>query len=88
MVLETSFCVGATVAISGIKIVLEIRIYNGARGTLIDFIYKDICGPNNQHGPQLPEAVFVDFPGLKLRNAEPWDRNNPTVSDNAYNPNT
>ena len=52
------------------------------------FIYRDVCGSNNQHGPHLPKAVVVDFSGLKLRNAEPWHRKNPTASDHAYNPNT
>ncbi len=88
MVLDTNLCIGATVAISGINIVPEIGLYNDTRGTIIDFIYTDICGPNNQHGPHLTESVVVDFPGLKLGNAEPWDRKNPLVSDYAYNPNT
>ncbi len=62
MVLDTDLCSGATVAISGINIMTEIGLYNGTRVTLIDFIYKDVCIPNNQHGPHLSEAVVVDFP--------------------------
>ena len=71
MVLEADLCVRATMKISGINIVPKIGLYNGARGTLIDFIYKDVCGPNNQHGPHLTEAVVVDCPGLNLGHAEP-----------------
>ena len=73
-------CVGATVAIQGRNIVPEAGLYNGARGTIIDFIYDSVCGPNNKQGAHLPRAVIVDFPGLKLGNAKPWDKQNPTVS--------
>ena len=80
MVLNTDLCVGATVALFGINIVPEAGLYNGARGTLIDFIFERPEGPNNRDGDYLPECVIVDFPGLKLNGAEPWDKNNPTVS--------
>ena len=84
MVLETDLCVGATVALSGINIVPEAGLYNGARGTLIDFIYDNPCGPNDKHGDHLPGCVIVDFPGLKLGAAEPWDKLNPTVSKSVH----
>ena len=80
MVLESDLCVGATVALSGMNIVPEAGLYNGARGKVIDFIYNTVCGPNDRHGDPLPICVIVDFPGLKLGNAKPWDSNNPTVS--------
>lgn len=80
MVLESDLCVGATVALSGLNIVPEAGLYNGARGEVIDFIYNTVCGPNDRHGDPLPICVIVDFPGLKLGNAKPWDSNNPTVS--------
>lgn len=81
MVLETDLCVGATVALSGINVVPEAGLYNGARGTLVDFIYEDPYGPNDKNGEHLPRCVIVDFPGLKLGAAKPWDRLNPTVSN-------
>jgi hypothetical protein len=81
MVLESDLCVGATVALSGINIVPEAGLYNGSRGTVIDFVYNTVCGPNDRHGDSLPICVIVDFPGLKLGNAMPWDALNPTVSD-------
>ncbi len=87
MVLDTNLYVRTTVAISGINIMPKIGLYNGARDTLIDFIYKDVYGPNNQHGPYFPEAAVVDFSGLKLGNANPWDKNNPTERDNTCSQN-
>ena len=84
MVLETDLCVGATNALSGINIVPEAGLYNGARGTLIDFIYRDPCGPNDKHGDHLPSCIVVDFPGLKLGNAKPWDSLNPMVRINKF----
>ena len=81
MVLETDLCVGATVGLSGNNIVPEAGLYNGARGKIIDFEYANPCGPNDTHGDHLPSCIIVDFPGLKLGNAKPWDRLNQTVSD-------
>ena len=77
---KTKICVHSKVAISGLNIIPEAGLYNGARGTIIDIIYDSVCGPNNKHGDHLPRYVIVDFPGLKLGNAQPWDHNNPTVS--------
>ena len=74
MVLECDLCVGEMVSLSGINIVPEAVLYNKARGKLIDFIYDNVCGPNDKHGGHLPKCVIVDFPGLKLGNAEPWDK--------------
>ena len=82
MVLEIDLCVGATVAFSGINIVPEAGLYNGARGTIINFILHDPCGPKDKHGEYLPSCLIVDFPGLKLGTAKPWDELNPTVSNN------
>ena len=50
MVLEFDLCVGAMVSLSGINIVPEAGLYNGARGKLIDFVYDNVCGPNDKHG--------------------------------------
>jgi hypothetical protein len=81
LVLQTDICVGASVAISGINIVPEVGLYNGARGTVIDIVYDDVVGPNNKHQYHLPRYVVVDFPGLKLpQHIPPWDKNHPTVS--------
>ena len=63
MVLECDLCVGAMVSLSGINIVPEDGLYNGAREKLIDFVYDNVCGPNNKHGGHLPKFVIVDFPG-------------------------
>lgn len=71
---------GAPVAINGINIVPEAGLYNGARGWVIDIVYDTVEGPNNQLQNHLPRYVVVDFPGLKLGKAKPWDENNPTVS--------
>ncbi|KAL7543193.1 hypothetical protein ACHAWF_007334 [Thalassiosira exigua] len=61
MVLQTDLCIGATVTISSINIVPKAGLYNGARGTIVDYL-----------------CAIVDFPGLKLGNAKPWDELNPT----------
>ncbi len=81
MVLDTYLCVWATVALSGINIVPEAGLYNGVQGKLIDFIYKGPCGPNDKHGEHLLSCIIIDFLGLKLGNAKPWNRLNPTVSE-------
>ena len=80
MVLQTDLCIGASVEISGINIVPEAGLYNGARGTIVDYVFDTVCGPNDKQGDHLPRCVIVDFPGLKLGNAKPWDELNPTVS--------
>jgi hypothetical protein len=82
MVLQTDLCVGATVALSGVNIVPEAGLYNGARGQIVDFVYDNhqVCGPNDKQGDHLPRCVIVDFPGFRRGTAEPWDENNPTVS--------
>ena len=77
---HTDLCVGATVAISGHNIVPEAGLFNGARGTIVDFVYDTVCGPNDKQNDFLPKAVIVDFPGFKHKDALPWDRNNPSVS--------
>jgi len=74
MVLHTDICVGATVSICGINIVPEAGLYNGARGTVVDIIYDTVEGPNNKQEGHLPRYVVVNFPGLKLGDAEPWDK--------------
>ena len=81
MVLECDLCVGAMVLLSEINIITEAGLYNGARGKLIDFVYDNVCGPNDKQGGHLPKCVIVDFPCLKLGNSEPWDKKNPTVSE-------
>ena len=84
LVIHTDLCVGATVAISGQNIVPEVGLYNGARGTIVDFIYDSVCGPNDKQNDHLPKAIIVDFPGFKHKNVKPWDSNNPTVSTQIY----
>ena len=81
VVLETDLCVGATVSLSN-NIVPEAGLYNGARGTVVDFVYEHSRpeGPNDKDGEHLPLCVIVDFPGLRLEDAKPWDECNPTVS--------
>lgn len=85
LVIHTDLCVGATVAISGQNIVPEVGLYNGARGTIVDFIYDTVCGPNDKQNDHLPKAIIVDFPGFKHKNVKPWDSNHPTVSTQIYN---
>lgn len=80
IVFHTDICVGAPVALTGINIVPEVGLYNGARGKIIDIIYDTVEGPNNKHQDHLPRCVIVDFPGLKLNGYEPWDPEYPTVS--------
>lgn len=79
IVLQTDICVGASVSLSG-NIVPEAGLYNGGRGTVVDIKYNTVAGPNDKHGDFLPAYIVVDFPGLRLGNAKPWDSNNPTVS--------
>lgn len=86
LVLQTDLCVGAPVAISGINIVPEAGLYNGARGWVIDIVYDTVEGPNNKHKDHLPRYVVVDFPGLRLGNADPWDPKHPTVSTGYLKP--
>ena len=83
LVVNTDICVGSIVAINGINIVPEAGLYNGARGKIIDIKYDTGVGPNDKHNNHLPKYVVVDFPGLRLGNAEPWDSNNPTVSSSS-----
>ena len=80
LVLHTDLCVGARTAIHGMNFVPEAGLYNGARGTIVDIVYDAGKGPNNKQGDHLPRYIVVDFPGLKLEGAVPWDRNHPTVS--------
>ena len=80
IILHADFCVGAPVSIDGMNIVPEAGLYNGARGWLVDIVYDTVEGPNNRMGNHLPLYMVVDFPGLRLNGAEPWDANNPTVS--------
>lgn len=79
LVVHTDLCVGATVALTGQNIVPEVGLFNGARGTIVDFIYDTVCGPNDKQNDFLPRAVIVDFPGFKHKNVKPWDENHPTV---------
>ena len=80
LVLHTDLCVGARTAIHGMNFVPEAGLYNGARGTIVDIVYDAGEGPNNKQGDHLPRYIVVDFPGLKLEGAVPWDKNHPTVS--------
>ncbi|EJK63663.1 hypothetical protein THAOC_15666, partial [Thalassiosira oceanica] len=80
LVLSTDLCVRAKVAIGGINYVPELGLYNGARGEIVDIVYKTMAGPNNKHEDHLPAYVVVDFPHLRLPPyIEPWDRLHPTV---------
>ena len=81
MVLQTDICVGSIVALYGMNLVPEVGLYNGDHGTLIDFIYDDVCGPNHKHGNHLPKCVIVDFPGLRFGQAKPWDEYNKLVTN-------
>lgn len=80
MVLQTDICVGSIVALYGMNLVPEVGLYNGAHGTVVDFIYDDVCGPNNKHGDHLPKCVIVDCPGLRLGQANPWEEYNESVT--------
>ena len=80
LVLSTDLCVHAKVAIGGINFIPELGLYNGARGEIVDIVYKTMAGPNNKHEDHLPAYVVVDFPHLRLPPyIEPWDRLHPTV---------
>ena len=80
--MQTDPCVRAPVAISGLNILPEVGLYNGARGTLIDIVYDEGQNPNSKQDYHLPKYVVVDFPHLDLRrgNLQPWDSEHPTVS--------
>ncbi|KAL7551572.1 hypothetical protein ACHAWF_014759 [Thalassiosira exigua] len=85
MFLETDLCVGDTVALANnIVPEAEAGLYNGARGAIIDFIYHTVGGPNDKQGEHLPPCVIVDFLGLRLGSAKPWNRCNPTLSIIAF----
>ena len=86
IVAQTGICVGAHVAISGINIVLEVGLYNGARCKIITILYTNLEGPNNKQYYYLPKYVIVNFPGLQLPNyIDSWDSNNPMVSHTSLN---
>ncbi len=60
-------CVGARVAISYVNILPEIRLYNGAIGTVVEIVYQHRPeGPNDKEHNHLPDYVIVNFLNLKL----------------------
>lgn len=78
---ETSICLNARVAIASYNFIPEIGLYNGARGTVVEMIFKDSEGPNNKQEKHLPEYVVVEFDKLDLPDEyDPWDRNHPKVN--------
>ena len=81
ILLQTDICVGAPIAIEGINIVPEAGLYKGARKTVMDIVYDSIASPNSQHKDHLPLYVVVNFPGLRLGCAKPWDKDTPTAKN-------
>ena len=78
---HTDICLHSTVAISDVNFIPEIGLYYGARGKVVEMIFKKPEGPNDKQRNHLPEYVVVDFPNLSLPSEyEPWDKNHPTVS--------
>ena len=79
ILLQTDICVGPLVAIEGIQIVPEAGLYNSTRGTVVDIVNDTVAGPPSQYEDHLPLYVGVNFPGLRLGHAKPWDKDNPTA---------
>lgn len=77
-------CVGAKVCLETVNIDANAGLFVGAIGNVIDIIYDEqhSVGPNGQDGETLPKYIVVDFPTYKPPpGIEPWDRKNPTVSE-------
>ncbi len=72
---HADICVGAKVAISNVNFLLEIGLYNGAIGDVIEIVYNNRpVGPNDKQHYHLPNYVVVNFPNLWLpTNIAPWD---------------
>ncbi len=72
---HTDICVDAKVAISNVNFLLEIGLYIGAIGDVIEIVYNDRpVGPNDKQHYHLPNYVVVNFPNLQLpTNIAPWD---------------
>jgi hypothetical protein len=79
---HTDICIGARVAISNVNIMPEVRLYNGAIGTVFEVIYQGKpVGPNDKEHNHFPDYVVVDFPNLKLPTGiPPWNKLHKTVS--------
>jgi hypothetical protein len=57
-----------------------VGLFVGAIGTVVDIIYDNSVGPNNEPKHHLPKYIVVDFPSFKPRpGQEVWDEYNPTV---------
>jgi len=46
---------------------------------VVDIVYDSVAVPNSQHKDHLPLYIVVDFSGLILGCAKPWDKDKPTV---------
>jgi hypothetical protein len=77
---DTDISLHSTVSLKD-NFIPEWGLFNGARGKVVEMIFKNPEGPNDKQHKHLPEYVVVDFPGLILPSGyEPWDKNHPTVS--------
>ena len=77
-------CVGAHVCLESANIDPNSGLYVSAIGVVVEIVYdKDhSVGPNGNGAVSLPKYVVVDFPTYKPPPGEdPWDKNNPTVSN-------
>jgi len=76
-------CVGSQVCLETANIDPIVGLFVGAIGTVVDIIYDNSVGPNNEPKHHLPKYIVVDFPSFKPRpGQEVWDENNPTVRMN------
>lgn len=82
LVAETNLCQHARVAIHSINFIPEIGLFNGTMGILIEFAFSTREGPNDKQVDHNPKYIVIDCPDVVIpANFEPWDRNNPTVSE-------
>lgn len=86
MIFNFDVCVGSQVCLETANIDPIVGLFVGAIGTVIDIIYDNSVGPNNEPKHHLPKYIVVDFPSFKPRpGQEVWDENNPTVRTNQSN---
>lgn len=74
-------CVGAHVCLETANIDPNSGLFVGSIGKVVDIVYDKSVGPNGESRDHLPKYIVVDFPSFKPPpGIEPWDKNNPTVS--------
>ena len=78
---RSALCVGAAVMLLS-NFIVELGLFNGAIGTIVEIVYDTPIGSRKRIGAQkmnvLPLYVVVDFPELKIPLDKAWDPNHPS----------